>query len=1026
MPHFYGSGDPSEYELRVYVDDFDKVMIAPYSEVLREAHEMARTAMSNKSNVERYPGVGWRLRDHAFTDLDRWEHEIPAGIESTAADIETPAGAYVDYFSYRGSDILPGVFYAGTVPGEAFFNAMKVVSANLDWDDTSLRLQSDMDDWPDPVTGREATDMDRFIRSKDVLLPDTGLFITTSVPRLSYNDMSLVDVVHFSGPPGSEFGLDGAGRYALARFGDGFNILYEALLDSDGIPTDPPQWASRFSFRRRHGPSYYVQERLGILTNATRACGGKWQGNKIHFLVDQSTNDREDVDGLALMRQYNTNATRESVRNVVTFTVPQDKHLKWYPSYFRVSVRRDVRMAVNLRKSGHTGPGKLIDDPFALPNIPYTDPDNVKKLAIRWYGDKPPGADITVQVFKAGHAEDPSYELPVRTALKKESCTGDYWFFDLPPIGWRHLQAVYTWTNTDTPGNTCTLAQSQVFVAAYKKTPSRTKTLVAPVGQRDGSGNFIDKSLVLSTLTAITTTEPGQTLDKEHFNVTIEDPGRASDILFNRAGTPISLVLYKKDDDTEIVIKRGLITSPSATFNAGGKLAFDGSDRVRKYPDYNNKSYELSCYGEHSRLDRRLLGSRARLIDPATGKAYNVCKKMRDILTLEGGYNNDQVILPESSIQFFISDNSAASTIEPQTRMKPLLSEWAVNYLGGFWVFDTSAHSYGAWRLIQRKTPPYIPLIRFTTEPPHSSLTLSLQPPQYGASTVSDQPVVHMPVMAVDNRVKGSERWEPPEANCVVVIGGGIKSPSPTLASDGITGASKAEVSAGMVDTRISQVAVNVKSYNALLLDPSHAKYPTPERGGRDYLGEFVPVYAYQATLGTQSAVNWLCRRMYDYIAHARAFRRIRSWMPLLTDVHDTYQIKPRIPRFYDAVQVWDEETGKWVDYVISDCNIVGMHDNLMMMDYLLVRTEAFSEFASPLPSFGAFANMARIVREALDQSGNKGASKVTHEIDSRTIVGRGPWTALPELPSEPIQDLDPDSPTFGKFKWMLNYDKPG
>lgn len=1033
MPHWDEGVGTNDYEMRVYVDDYDKVVIAPYFEILREDTEIGRTDASNVSGVERIPGVGWRLSDQSTLEEKVWEHALPSGIELGSSDVDVPSGMLAAMRVRRVDEELPGVSYVAGVAASSRFGWQKIVNAAVDWDHSSLRLGTDETDWPDPVTDSEATDMDRMIRTKELHNPDNGLYYRWEVPTSVWNDITLLQTIHFSGPPSSQNGANGTGQYALAMYGGGYCRLFENLLAADGTLRTTPEWAQRAAFRLDgvQGGSK-TSGSISIISNASRACDGVWTGNKIVFFGGYYSGDA--TPGLSILLDSIALASSARAKESITYNAPQDMNLRTYPTYVRVSVRRDVRSSMTLRRSGYVSPGLLLDDPFSLDHLPYQDPTNERALAVRWYGDHPPGASLSVAVCKAGYADDVDFFLDPKPDLNKQTCTGDYYFFELPPREWRDLQVLFTWTNDTSPeiGRTCTMRRYQVFVAGYKQGAYPTKVQVAPLGQRDAVGAFVANSLLQTSMTAIDSSEPGESLDKESFSFTIDDPGRAADVLFSRVGTPISLALYRRSTDTEITVKRGIIAAPSANVNhavdtqsSSKVLEFSGSTRIKKFPDYNNKTYNLAAYGEHHRLDRRLLSSRVNMVDPATGRPYNVCKLMRKLLALEGGYDANQIILPNSAMEFFIADQSSASVIEPQTKLKPLLSEWAIRYLGGFWVFDVSAHTYGAWRLLQRKTPPYTPLIRFTTTVPSTNRALTLQPPLYAASTVNGQEVVHIPIFSMDNRVKGNETWERPEANCVVVIGGGVKAPTPTVSKESPL-RPKGVKSAGSIDNYIMQMAVNVKSYNALLLDDGHSNFPTPNRGGRDYLGEYVPVFAYQATLGTQAAVDWACRRIYDFIAHARSFRRFRSWMPIITDASDAHQLIPRIPRFYDPVQVYDEEEQEWVDYVICDCKIVGIHDRLMMMDYVIVRTEAFDEFASPIPNFGFYERMMRMVRDSMEVSGNKGATKAYHEIDSRTIKGRGPWTSLPSIPADPIQDLDPESSTFGKFKWMSNYDPVG
>ena len=163
---------------------------------------------------------------------------------------------------------------------------------------------------------------------------------------------------------------------------------------------------------------------------------------------------------------------------------------------------------------------------------------------MRWRGDKPAGSTVDVNVFVAGHVGEPAYQLSF-IEVNKSTCQGDYVWFEMPPSAWRHLQVVYTLTKS-TDGRGPTIASEQYYLAGAKDAPPSEKQLVAPLGQRNTDYSWRDKALISTNIMSIETSGPTDNADADAFTVTIGDPARAADALFDRIETPISIVLRKK------------------------------------------------------------------------------------------------------------------------------------------------------------------------------------------------------------------------------------------------------------------------------------------------------------------------------------------------------------------------------------------------------------------------------------------------------------------------------------------------
>lgn len=1023
MPHEEGLYGTPDYEMEIEIDDFDYNLVAPSWSLMRSSDEMSRLSTTN-SNVIHIDGIGWRLMD--FMMLERQKYEVLP--ESVTDDmyydettLEMPTGVVASnpiLMAY--SNPLPGVVYV--IADQAVKAFSKAVNAAHDWDNAAYRHTTDQAAFPGPDLDETITDMDRMLVSKDPHLPDQGIQFQIEAPSAMWDKGAHLCSLYFSGPAGSDGDGDGCGQYAIAVMGGGHCYLFENRLPFPqlGVASDPPDWIFRRKFLipagDRNGSK--VSLSLSIVSNATRVCDGKWNGNRLVFIAAKNKRGVTG-DGFSFREVLTAMPAIDLDYSGEIYSVPRTGNEVTIPAKVRLDIRRDCRATFMLRRPVLASPGTLVGDPFAIDHFPVTSTTKPRVFGVRWRGDKPAGSTVDVNVFVAGHVGEPAYQLSF-IEVNKSTCQGDYVWFEMPPSAWRHLQVVYTLTKS-TDGRGPTIASEQYYLAGAKNAPPSEKQLVAPLGQRNTDYSWRDKALISTNIMSIETSGPTDNADADSFTVTIGDPARKVDALFDRIETPISIVLRKKSTGDRYVLRRGIITGPQATFHYGGDLP----DPDKTYPAYNHKTYRLSCQGEQRRVQRRLFGTRSLFMDPTTNKPYNVGKKLREILEFECGYQSDQIIIPSNALTLFVKDNDDKAGIEPSEPIFPVMTDWARDYYGGFFIFDTSTHVYGSWRLLQRRRPPLTPLIRFEGTSTLGSRAFSVAPPEYAKTTVGGQEVVHMPILSDSTDEKGTETWEGPDCNLVYVVGGGTaggKQSATVSPRFGSTSTIDSKVS-----EHISQVAVNVRSFNALGLGSGHANYPTPDTGGRDFIGEVRPVHVYMASLSTQEAVDWMTRRIYDFAAHARTFKRFKSWMPLIVDSNDPFQIYPRMPRIYDPVEVYDEEQSKWVSYVIADCKMCGLHNNLMMMEYLIVRTTAWDKFAYPFMSF----NAAKMFRNIMAGAVTTGAAAVRREqhtwkdIEVKAMP-KNAWSNLPALAGNAIQNLDPDDANFGKFNYMAGYDPIG
>lgn len=187
-----------------------------------------------------------------------------------------------------------------------------------------------------------------------------------------------------------------------------------------------------------------------------------------------------------------------------------------------------------------------------------------------------------------------------------------------------------------------------------------------------------------------------------------------------------------------------------------------------------------------------------------------------------------------------------------------LIKRLAHDYLGLILLRDPNAGAAGKWRLVTRPVPPYTsPLFKFVFGPQVSGKVVSGSG-AYNANTTFIR--------------KGTfKSWlQAPECNIVIVHG---------VRNDG------------------SGPALLTQSFRneASISDPTSI----------DYLGRAKPVvFPPDPQLMTQEAVDWACRTIYDYAAHAWKYCRFDAPLVMVTNASDTHQTYPRPLRARDLIYV--------------------------------------------------------------------------------------------------------------------------
>jgi hypothetical protein len=140
---------------------------------------------------------------------------------------------------------------------------------------------------------------------------------------------------------------------------------------------------------------------------------------------------------------------------------------------------------------------------------------------------------------------------------------------------------------------------------------------------------------------------------------------------------------------------------------------------------------------------------------------------------------------------------------------------------------------------------------------------------------------------------------KPPEGNLVIVTGTGY------IGED-----------AG-VAARLTQYAINVRSYNFLGLASGHPKYPQADNNP-DYLPHIAPIVVIDPGLTTPDAVNWVTRRVFEIACFGRKRLSFVAPLLLINDPDDAELAGP--PTRYRPLRYYDPVTVDGSQYLVLKC----------------------------------------------------------------------------------------------------------
>lgn len=949
----------------------------------RRAEEIARGTQAADVEIKYVEGIGLRLRAH--------QDDIGRLFERADAQDKFLTGAAVQIADNWGTQLVhrqydyPELNYVDSGAATTVPMYEKRVPAGADWDG---RLDADEAAFPGPVTSENPSPLDRVFKTTEVHRPDHALYLIAFVP-FSPARGGPWGTIYFTGPAGTNKAGKGTGQYACKAFMDGKCRLYERC--KTGVDLTGRAWVRRFEFEYAIDPGpdrlYYIR----IESNASESCGSTWKGSIITFSSYQQAPISKSLRSHGILGVVNSAASIgvSGSKPAAVYKVPLEEVHPPELEPVRVDFRRDVRGLLSVSNASFPETVTFDDDPFVVTGWPTAG----TPMRVEWYGDFPPGADLDIRLYDAeADTELPDGELIVH------DCLGGVREYPMTAHDPSHRRFFARITKTSDGDVTPTMIRYRVVRRGTIDNPE-FDTVVLPTA-RVGSNGLGRQEIVDLIEIDDATDDPMQ----ETASVVIADFTAEMPELQYRVRQPVDVDVI--DGSGNIVTKLArFYINPNESEQIAGELI---GPQANVWPKAGSRRYRLSGNGEATRLKSMLFPHRWSLLDePAEGESTPInAMKVTDGLYTGfsfAGYGPNRIDVPDLPIRFFPGDaDSQDLIVEPFAEIYPWIVENSRDYLGGWPVFDLNAGDDGMWRIIQQKRPPYNVVMRFTGLHPGAGKLphlLASYPVDNGIGDFSTQLIPHNFI----EREGAKRHTEPPEGNCVMVLGG-------------------VPVGGAQVASQLTQFLFNPVSCNFFNLASSHDHYP--DSSSPDFMGgDAVPIVVIDATLSDPEAVNWVGRRVFDYSCYAREYWTFHAPLRYIVDVTDEYQTYPRRPRFGDVVEVLQDDGVTWTTFLVVRCSPSYERDGFQFARYELVTSSVIQRFGMPVGAFDLFV-LEKLRRKALHRSQGHGyRSQFLRTANRKVEVGAASMVMSPAMQMGPIQEIDPDEATFGTFNFMPDYD---
>lgn len=957
----------------VTIDDYLPSVVQGWTAIQRRASQIGRSAEAETQGVAYVSGIGWRLRAYQMSYADVQElTDAQPGIYSVGGGLLNVAPGFEEYDSFAQTG-LTGVSYGAGVQSSGSPFIQKRIGAADSW---ATNLDSDETAFPGPNPSENTGALDRVAISVDTHQPWDALMLSFVVPAGAIGSKAWVGCFYFTAPAGSDkaaqsdSGLLGTGQYALKLRADGRAKCYELLVNGT--------WKRRYEFNwsPSGSPNPYRACVMHIVSDAYLDGNDQWQGSRICFIPVASFGESYNRL-LSTLVGIASSVVEYMAGAQAIYNIPRLTQQPATEGRIRLDLDRETRASFQLAKHIYPASGVLFDDVISL-DQPVSSAD--EPLFLYWQALVPAGTTIVAELFDAATGSALALEAgPISSAQ------GIAYSRFTPTDGMRHVRVKITFTSNASRDRTPTLLE----YAVYRSPVYQTESPVTPVELFHTEAGPGVTALSSRVVTSIDITPQETDPSGETATVVVDDI--TGELASLRSGTmrPIRIETeYNEAGDLATLFEGYVLT-------ATGQVKKANPGQI--YPSPNRRAFTLTCVGEWARLYEAIVQRRLTWVNPSTGQPFKVTDVIR--IGLESIYPSSQVSVPDLPIRLFSTTGDAYVT-EPGSRWGDVIRGLADDYLGAYILRDPSAGTRGKWRLLEQKAPPYNNLVYFEIDHPGAGKLVHVSA-AYGTTTVGDQVVQHT---FIDGEV--SEWSERAEGNCVITYGAGV----------GTDAAKAGKQDAGL----LTQIAIKTDSYNFLGLPDDHDFYP--DGTSPEYIGRYAPIKVIDFKLTTQDAVDWKTRRVFDRACWARKYLQFHAPMVLVVDVDDAEQVRPRPLRYYDAVKVRNRD-GDLEQFLVVSCAPSYTKDHIQMASYVLVRQGNIDSIATMPPPSSPFETLFKAISK-MRGTGSHAPTQFSPQKSAEHLMSEA--MGLPETVASPLQDLDPESPTFGQFLYMVDYDPLG
>ena len=631
---------------------------------------------------------------------------------------------------------------------------------------------------------------------------------------------------------------DKGGEFALNVRGGGTAILYERV---DG------SWKRRMSFE--WAQSEAAKSGLAIIQIQP------YDQDRIWFRVHTTGTPviRLPVTGLIIPSPIEKMKIQERLyRHSESSTGFVKKKFCTGAGTCRLDVRRDLRLIFGIRRHEYSNSGALVDGAFVVDHyLPESTP-----IKVRTHKVVPPNTSFEFSLYNA-----------VDDTLLGTNSDGDF----LSPAGNCRLYCVFDFIS-DTKDYSPILYSYRVEIASATGTRTPNTKYLHPL-QASITGPDL---------------EPSQ----DSASCTVNDLTDAVSRLRRGDRVPVRLSTLTSDGVTRSILFDGESVRARAKRKIGERRrGFAGTGGVQQYPSTQSRQYQLQCVGRWARLaDQVYLDYMNYSIDydapvEADGKQlpWKITDIIKDLLD-KAGVPTTQIDVPDNPLRLWPDKQGLGEyLLQPGSSLADMILRLTQQYLGQPLIWDPNAGTVGMWRLIDNPLywDPTLNVIdgqatggfhsgnapirwTFKTEPPAAGRLVTAMN-AYGANSWFVQSYETYPIA--------------PEANHVIVFGAG------GVLSD---------------DQGASQFVAKLHNSASYSVDPAN---PTSKPNSQDYLNDrLVPLVFSDPMLIGQKAVQFACRRLYDFACHGQKWIEFTAPLALIIDEEDEHQTRPRPLRINDVI----------------------------------------------------------------------------------------------------------------------------